>query len=397
MTELLVGTKKGLVVLRGGAGRSARDGRPRLPGRGGGVRHARPQERALFRRPSRTASSARICSTPTTRPGNGSRPRARPSRLPPTRPSSGSGWSSRASATACCGAAWRRRRCSAAATAARAGRWWRASGTCPSGRKWEPGAGGLCLHSICPWPGDPNRLAIGISSAGVWLTDDARQKLAAQRRRPGAALHPGGGAQGHARLLRPQHAACAAPAGDALHAVPRRRLPLRRRRRKLDRHRHRSRAALRFRLPARHRPQRSRPRVRRAAGGGHGPGDARRQGARVRDARPRRRAGARSRRACRSRRPISPCCARPSAPTGQAARALFRGAESGEVFGSADGGRTWSTVATPPAARNLGAMRVRAGEGAEGARGGQPLACTSTILSSRRGEGSDPLSHRRAS
>ncbi|TMJ78414.1 MAG: exo-alpha-sialidase [Alphaproteobacteria bacterium] len=35
------------------------------------------------------------------------------------------------------------------------------------------GGGGLCLHSICPWPGDPNRLAIGISSAGVWLSDDA--------------------------------------------------------------------------------------------------------------------------------------------------------------------------------------------------------------------------------
>ena len=43
----------------------------------------------------------------------------------------------------------------------------------PARPHWEPGAGGLCLHSICPWPGDPKRLAIGISSAGVWLTDDA--------------------------------------------------------------------------------------------------------------------------------------------------------------------------------------------------------------------------------
>ena len=43
----------------------------------------------------------------------------------------------------------------------------------PERPQWEPGAGGLCLHSICPWPGDPNRVAIGISSAGVWLTDDA--------------------------------------------------------------------------------------------------------------------------------------------------------------------------------------------------------------------------------
>jgi photosystem II stability/assembly factor-like uncharacterized protein len=37
---------------------------------------------------------------------------------------------------------------------------------------WSPGFGGLALHSICPWPGDPQRLAIGISAVGVWLTED---------------------------------------------------------------------------------------------------------------------------------------------------------------------------------------------------------------------------------
>ncbi len=42
----------------------------------------------------------------------------------------------------------------------------------PSRTEWQPGGGGLCLHSICPWPGDPMRLAVGISAAGVWLTDD---------------------------------------------------------------------------------------------------------------------------------------------------------------------------------------------------------------------------------
>jgi photosystem II stability/assembly factor-like uncharacterized protein len=42
----------------------------------------------------------------------------------------------------------------------------------PERAHWEGGAGGLCLHSICPWPGEPDRLAVGISSAGVWLTDD---------------------------------------------------------------------------------------------------------------------------------------------------------------------------------------------------------------------------------
>ena len=37
---------------------------------------------------------------------------------------------------------------------------------------WQPGGGGLCLHSIVPWPGEPDRLAVAVSAAGVWLTDD---------------------------------------------------------------------------------------------------------------------------------------------------------------------------------------------------------------------------------
>jgi photosystem II stability/assembly factor-like uncharacterized protein len=42
----------------------------------------------------------------------------------------------------------------------------------PSRSRWAPGAGGLCLHSIATWPDDPARLAVAISAAGVWLTDD---------------------------------------------------------------------------------------------------------------------------------------------------------------------------------------------------------------------------------
>jgi hypothetical protein len=38
--------------------------------------------------------------------------------------------------------------------------------------EWTPGLGGLALHSICPWPGDPSRLAVGISAVGVWITED---------------------------------------------------------------------------------------------------------------------------------------------------------------------------------------------------------------------------------
>lgn len=42
----------------------------------------------------------------------------------------------------------------------------------PTRPSWQPGAGGLCLHSISTWPGEPMRFALGISAVGVWITDD---------------------------------------------------------------------------------------------------------------------------------------------------------------------------------------------------------------------------------
>lgn len=45
----------------------------------------------------------------------------------------------------------------------------------PTRPEWSPGAGGMCLHSIATWPGDPARLALGISAVGVWLSDDGGQ------------------------------------------------------------------------------------------------------------------------------------------------------------------------------------------------------------------------------
>jgi photosystem II stability/assembly factor-like uncharacterized protein len=42
----------------------------------------------------------------------------------------------------------------------------------PTRDAWQPGGGGLCLHSIATWPGDPDRLAVAVSAAGVWLTED---------------------------------------------------------------------------------------------------------------------------------------------------------------------------------------------------------------------------------
>jgi photosystem II stability/assembly factor-like uncharacterized protein len=38
--------------------------------------------------------------------------------------------------------------------------------------KWQPGAGGLCLHTIILDPENPNRMMIAISAAGVYRTDD---------------------------------------------------------------------------------------------------------------------------------------------------------------------------------------------------------------------------------
>src|SRR3989441_607554 len=42
-----------------------------------------------------------------------------------------------------------------------------------TGRLWQPGAGGMCLHTILLDPSDPQRIFIAISAAGVFRSDDA--------------------------------------------------------------------------------------------------------------------------------------------------------------------------------------------------------------------------------
>jgi photosystem II stability/assembly factor-like uncharacterized protein len=42
----------------------------------------------------------------------------------------------------------------------------------PTRAEWSPGAGGMCLHSIATWPDDPSKVALAISAVGVWLTED---------------------------------------------------------------------------------------------------------------------------------------------------------------------------------------------------------------------------------
>ncbi len=41
-----------------------------------------------------------------------------------------------------------------------------------TGSRWQPGAGGMCLHTVLQDPSDANRLYVAISAAGAFRTDD---------------------------------------------------------------------------------------------------------------------------------------------------------------------------------------------------------------------------------
>jgi hypothetical protein len=47
--------------------------------------------------------------------------------------------------------------------------------THPSGPDWQPGAGGMCVHTVLVHPTDPKRLHVAISAAGVFRSDDGGQ------------------------------------------------------------------------------------------------------------------------------------------------------------------------------------------------------------------------------
>jgi len=44
-----------------------------------------------------------------------------------------------------------------------------------TGPHWQPGAGGMCLHTILIDPGNPKRMFVAISAAGAFRTDDGGQ------------------------------------------------------------------------------------------------------------------------------------------------------------------------------------------------------------------------------
>jgi photosystem II stability/assembly factor-like uncharacterized protein len=50
----------------------------------------------------------------------------------------------------------------------------------PHRQRWQPGGGGLCLHTILPDAGDPKRMFVAISTGGVYRTDDGGQSWQAR-------------------------------------------------------------------------------------------------------------------------------------------------------------------------------------------------------------------------
>jgi len=60
----------------------------------------------------------------------------------------------------------------------------------PSRPEWAPGAGGLILHTIVPHPTDPARMWVGISAVGVFETRDGGSTWETRNRGVRADFHP---------------------------------------------------------------------------------------------------------------------------------------------------------------------------------------------------------------
>ena len=52
----------------------------------------------------------------------------------------------------------------------------------PQRERWQPGAGGMCMHSIATWPGDPKRVALAIQPAQHGIGELARADAVASLR-----------------------------------------------------------------------------------------------------------------------------------------------------------------------------------------------------------------------
>jgi photosystem II stability/assembly factor-like uncharacterized protein len=60
----------------------------------------------------------------------------------------------------------------------------------PHRGSWNPGAGGLCMHTVLPDPTDPNRMYVAVSSAGVYRTEDGGRTWSPQNKNVRADYNP---------------------------------------------------------------------------------------------------------------------------------------------------------------------------------------------------------------
>ncbi len=121
-----------------------------------------------------------------------------------------------------------------------------------TGPKWQPGAGGMCLHTIILDPRNPQRMYIAISAAGAFRTDDGGKSWKPINRGLRSQYIPDPNAEvGHCVHHVAMHPAAS---GHALHAKALGRHALRQRRRQLER----SQRQPAHRLRLRHRRARAR-------------------------------------------------------------------------------------------------------------------------------------------
>nr|BFE74217.1 hypothetical protein GCM10020092_075180 [Actinoplanes digitatis] len=85
-----------------------------------------------------------------------------------------------------------------------------------SGPRWQPGAGGMCLHTIILDPVNPDRIFVAISAAERLPHRRRRRHLAADQ--PGPALRPDPRRGRRGRPLRAPAGHAPVPAGRAVHA-----------------------------------------------------------------------------------------------------------------------------------------------------------------------------------
>ena len=209
-----------------------------------------------------------------------------------------------------------------------------------SGPHWQPGAGGMCLHTILPDPRDPARMLVAISAAGVFRTDDG----GATWRPTNAGLVSEGIPDPDAEVGHCVHKLALHPdrPDTVYHAEALGRHALRRRRRALARYRRRPAHRLRLRR------RRARPR----AGDRLRPPDhqrrralpAGRQAAGLPQPHRRRTSGSRCRGDCHRSTATSTCCGTPWRSTASTPAACTSARPAGRSTRSADAGDTWAPI-----------------------------------------------------